>query len=312
MSRCARGARLERAMYWRMSARSSRRRRRWTRLERDGQATAPTWPRSRDCFSQATVSTRSWMPAWTSGWRRGRGAADRAGGVDPQHRLARTAPSASARKSSGIIAPSKKSGALPMTTASMSSQVIWRRRGPAWRPRGRARPWRRRPGWPRTWSGRRRPRRRTRLLHPSALPLEDAHEVLLQHGPAVAWARARPASPSPDGTGHLGDAQQARRHHGLAASAPPPGCTPWRRRRGPSPAQDDLLVVNGAWSSATSKPPSARRPARRPAGRRGIGEVAGPGGGVDAVVDAGDPGGTLAQLAGPVAGGEDDGDTAVG
>ena len=34
------------------------------------------------------------------------------------------APSASARYSSGIIMPSKKSGALPITTASMSAQVI--------------------------------------------------------------------------------------------------------------------------------------------------------------------------------------------
>jgi hypothetical protein len=35
-----------------------------------------------------------------------------------------TAPSASARYSSGIITPSKKSGALPITTASMSAHVI--------------------------------------------------------------------------------------------------------------------------------------------------------------------------------------------
>ncbi len=35
-----------------------------------------------------------------------------------------THPSASARNSSGIITPSKKSGALPMTTASMSDQVM--------------------------------------------------------------------------------------------------------------------------------------------------------------------------------------------
>ena len=35
-----------------------------------------------------------------------------------------TAPSASARYTSGIITPSKKSGALPMITASMSLQVL--------------------------------------------------------------------------------------------------------------------------------------------------------------------------------------------
>ena len=76
-----------------------------------------------DCFSKATVSTRWWMPDVI------RWAATRA--VEPPTEPAvwtrnmglPTAPSASARYSSGIITPSNMSGALPMTTASMSVQV---------------------------------------------------------------------------------------------------------------------------------------------------------------------------------------------
>ena len=76
------------------------------------------------CFSNATVSTRSWMPACTS--------CEATIVVEPPTEPAvwtrksglPVAPRASARKSSGIITPSKKSGALPMTTASMSDQVI--------------------------------------------------------------------------------------------------------------------------------------------------------------------------------------------
>ena len=75
-----------------------------------------------DCFSNPKVSTRRWMPACTSE------AATTA--VDPPTDPAvctrsnglPTAPSASARNSSGCMTPSKKSGALPTTTASMSSQ----------------------------------------------------------------------------------------------------------------------------------------------------------------------------------------------
>ena len=77
-----------------------------------------------DCFSYATVSTRSWMPAATSF------AATIA--VEPPTEPAvctriiglPTAPSASARYSSGMATPSNMSGALPMTTASMSAYVM--------------------------------------------------------------------------------------------------------------------------------------------------------------------------------------------
>src|SRR4249919_3776100 len=76
-----------------------------------------------DCFSQAIVSTRLYLPDWT------RLAATTA--VDPPTEPAvctrisgfPVAPTASAMNSSGIMTPSKKSGALPTTTASMSSKV---------------------------------------------------------------------------------------------------------------------------------------------------------------------------------------------
>src|SRR6201991_2128632 len=76
-----------------------------------------------DCFSQAIVSTRLYLPDCT------RLAATTA--VDPPTEPAvctrikglPVAPTASAMNSSGIITPSKKSGALPTTTASMSSNV---------------------------------------------------------------------------------------------------------------------------------------------------------------------------------------------
>src|SRR4029079_8506335 len=76
-----------------------------------------------DCFSYATVSTRSWMPAATSF----------AATIDveppPEPAVCTriigfpTAPSASERYSSGIATPSNMSGALPTTTASMSDHV---------------------------------------------------------------------------------------------------------------------------------------------------------------------------------------------
>ena len=77
-----------------------------------------------DCFSNATVSTRSWMPAWT------RLAATTA--VEPPTDPAvctrisglPAAPRASAKYSSGIITPSNMSGALPTTTASTFAYPI--------------------------------------------------------------------------------------------------------------------------------------------------------------------------------------------
>ena len=76
-----------------------------------------------DCFSHAIASTRRYLPDWT------RLAATTP--VDPPTEPAvctrisgfPVAPMASDMNSSGIMTPSKKSGALPTTTASMSSNV---------------------------------------------------------------------------------------------------------------------------------------------------------------------------------------------
>lgn len=76
-----------------------------------------------DCFSQAIASTRRYLPDCT------RLAATTP--VEPPTDPAvctrisglPVAPMASAMNSSGIMTPSKKSGALPTTTASMSSNV---------------------------------------------------------------------------------------------------------------------------------------------------------------------------------------------
>ena len=76
-----------------------------------------------DCFSHATASTRRCTPEVT------RELATTA--VEPPTEPAvctrssgfPVAPMASAMNSSGIITPSNRSGALPTTTASMSSQV---------------------------------------------------------------------------------------------------------------------------------------------------------------------------------------------
>lgn len=78
-----------------------------------------------DCFSKARVRTVRWTRDAT------RLEATRA--VEPPTEPAvctrsiglPTAPRASARYSSGIMTPSKKSGALPITTASMSAHVNW-------------------------------------------------------------------------------------------------------------------------------------------------------------------------------------------
>ena len=121
------------------------------------------------------------------------------------------APSASVRYSSGFITPSKRSGALPMTTASMSAQSIWA-----------------------SSSARRR-----RLAHQAAeghvpapglvLGLADADDraglvahlpspsrmqtrFCCRHGPDVEWPSVRCLPLIADLAGRLGDPDQAGRH----------------------------------------------------------------------------------------------------
>ena len=76
-----------------------------------------------DCFSHASASTRRWMPACTRLAVTMPVAPPTEPAVCTRSSGLPTAPSASARYSSGIITPSNRSGAFPTTTASMSAKV---------------------------------------------------------------------------------------------------------------------------------------------------------------------------------------------
>src|SRR5215467_8944690 len=77
-----------------------------------------------DCFSNATASTRRCTPAWIRLAATIPVAPPTEPAVCTRSSGLPTAPSASARYSSGIITPSNRSGALPTTNASTSSAVI--------------------------------------------------------------------------------------------------------------------------------------------------------------------------------------------
>ncbi len=76
-----------------------------------------------DCFSNATTSTRSCTPPWMSEAPTSAVEPPTLPAVCTRIMGLPAAPSASARYASGIITPSNRSGALPMTTASMSLNV---------------------------------------------------------------------------------------------------------------------------------------------------------------------------------------------
>ncbi len=76
-----------------------------------------------DCFSNATASTRRCTPASTRLVATIPVAPPTEPAVCTRSSGLPTAPSTSARYSSGIITPSNRSGALPTTTASMSARL---------------------------------------------------------------------------------------------------------------------------------------------------------------------------------------------
>ena len=167
-----------------------------------------------------------------------------------------TAPSASARYSSGIITPSKKSGALPMTTASMSRP---RHLGVVERPLGRgahhARRSRRR--WsPGAWSGRCRRWLLVRL--PITPPPGRRRGSAAGTGPTVAWATARSASPLVIRLAASPMRMRPAAMIGLARQRAARRVD--RSRRRPARARRRRISswwVNGACSSARSTVPSA-------------------------------------------------------
>jgi hypothetical protein len=141
---------------------------------------------------------------------------------------------------------------------------------------------------------------------PISSPSSTHTRFCCRHGPLVAWATARPASPrgcgggladadEPGGDQRVGGQRAARRVHVDSVAEPQ------------RPPQETSWWVKGACSSATStgRPPTPG-PLAGQAGRGESVEVAhAEGVGLDPVVDAPDPGRALGQLAGPVAGGQD-------
>ena len=122
-------------------------------------------------------------------------------------------PSASARYSSGIITPSKKSGALPIDDrVDVGPGHLRRRPAPGGRPPARARPSTRRPGsaWCLVWPI---PTTATRSLPISVVPFQDAHQVLLQARAAGGVGDAPVGLAGRDAGRHLADADEAGGHH---------------------------------------------------------------------------------------------------
>ena len=225
-----------------------------------------------------------------------------------------TAPSASARYSSGIITPSKKSGALPMTTASMSAQVI--SASSSARCGGLADEAGHRDvvagacvlGLADADDG-------DALLRHQSSPSRTHTRFCCRHGPAVAWATRPVGLAVGDAGGGLADADEAGGHHRVGGQRAARRVDRRRRRRGRAPRAGSAPGgVNGACSSATSTAPSAT-PAFSPAMRvdadrvrsrtpRSCGSMRWSMPRIHA--------GRLAHLAGQVAGREDDGGGAVG
>ena len=208
-----------------------------------------------DCFSQAIASTRRYLPDCT------RLAATTA--VDPPTEPAvctrisglPVAPMASAMNSSGIMTPSKKSGALPTTTASMSSKVgtgIFQRavdglahqavhrnvfalghifRLPGTEYRGEVRP----------------------CTGHQLFPSMTATRFCCSAGPLVACASTRPADPFQICWAAKPMRSRPATNIGLAASAPPDGLTFVLPVMPMASARIRCWWVKGAWISATSR-----------------------------------------------------------
>ncbi len=219
------------------------------------------------------------------------------------------APTASAMNSSGIMTPSKKSGALPTTTASMSSKVDPESAS------ARSMASRTRPFIETSW------RLATYLVCPVPrtaassgsrhryFPSRTATRFCCSAGPLVACASTRLRRAVEDVLGGEADALQAGREHRVGGQRATRRVD-LRRRRQPDGLGEDQLLM-GERRVAARRPRSSRRHRRWRPGRRRRrrrrGQVAGAQDrGLDAVLDTGDPGRVLAQFAGLVAGGQHD------
>ena len=182
-----------------------------------------------------------------------------------------------------------------------------RRRARGRRPRARARPSRRRRGWPGASSARCRRRRRVSLPISPPLPGRETR-FCCRHGPDVAWATPRVASPSMIRWATSPMRVRPATIIGLAASAPPDGLTLRVVAEPERVAQDQLLGAERGvqLGDVDRSAADAGLLGRRARWTAEVGEVAdAEGHRLDAVVDAADPRRALAELAGLVAGGED-------
>src|SRR5215472_9861609 len=252
-----------------------------------------------DCFSNATASTRRCTPAWTRLVATIPVVPPTEPAVCTRSSGLPTAPSASARYSSGIITPSNRSRACPtprtaagcfiVLPGSLASGAPLRHRLPSSLVASLLAPQSRR---------RRAPSARSPGLH-------HAHEVLLQ-GRAAGGVAERAAGPAGD---YLlcrrPDPRQARGEHRVAGQ----DAARWIDRCGPAQTQDvtenNLLMRERRVQLGDLDPGGPGRAAGLGGGRRG-GQIAGAQRRrVDPVLEAGDPGRALAQLARPLAGRED-------
>ena len=223
-----------------------------------------------DCFSNATVSTRSCTPDWTSD------AATIA--VEPP-----TEPAVCTR-SSGLPDGAERLGEVELGHHHALEQVgrladddgvdvverhVRRRRARGRWPRGTGRPSRRPRAWRGGGSGRRRSRRRAAWPSVASLRAQRADEVLLQRRALTSRARA-PCRRSPAQIRLAASPMRIRPpvNIGLPASAPPEGLIATSSAQAELGAQDQLLVAERRVQLGDLDPVEVRRPAaaRRPRG----------------------------------------------
>ena len=223
------------------------------------------------------------------------------------------APSASARYSSGMTTPSNMSGALPITTASMSPQsrpasssasCAASRTSPAIETSWRAETCR---VWP-------TPMTAVRSAPMASCPSRTHTRFCCRHGPCAAWATPRPARPSMIRLATSPMRTRPAAIIGFDVSAPPDGFTSTSSAMPSASRRISSSWLNWAWISATSIAPSVAPAFSRGQGRRRRRrqvpqpEVLR----VDPVLDAPDPCRPLAVLPGDVVGRDHDGRGAVG
>ena len=245
---------------------------------------------------------------------RGR-AADRAGGVHPDQRLAGRADRVGheqlghhhALEEVGRLADDDGVDVVERRHRSRPAPCRW--------PRAPGRSSRRPCAWRRTWSARCPEPRRVCSAIATFSPSMTATRFCCSAGPLVAWASTRCAEPSKMCRAAKPMRSRPAENIGLAASAPPDGLIFVDAVQADRLGEDQLLVAERRveLGDVDRAGVTAGRRLRRRRRRRRRGQVAGAQHRrLDAVLDTGDPRRALPQLAGPVAGGQHDRRRAVG